>query len=57
MNDSRHAVDLRAWDLTALEEAWARHRAQKARIVRPVDRETVARPPVKVMDGTAPRPF
>ena len=57
MNDSRYAVDLRAWDLTALEEAWARHRAQKARSGRPVDREKGTRPPVKVADGTAPWPF
>ena len=57
MNDSRYAVDLRAWDLTALEEAWARHRAQRARSARAADRETVTRPPVKVADGTAPRPF
>jgi len=41
MNDTRTPTHPRDWELDALEESFARHRAQLPRVLRPVDRQTL----------------
>jgi hypothetical protein len=57
MNDARYATDTRIWDLKALDEAWARHRARATRVFKPADRNELPRPKATDTRGSTLRPF